>query len=342
MRGDAANGPCLTAEASGVTHCLAGCCPHAFRAPGSTPRTPIPGVPGVPSHGGAAGCPPDVPDAPLPERVVHLYMCQELSTYRVGEIVGIGRQRVTRLLHQLGAPVKPRGAGRPRRDPQRGPFPDPLLADLYLTHRLTCAEIAALTQIPARTVRDRLAAHGVRMRTKGRLNREDRVLIEPDMLAEMYVNAGLSSQEIGDMLGVSRRVVLRAAHDEGLPVRVGGPTPEDGPAEIELINALYADPDVRHALERHAVPEVPAGGPIWQRFPIPLTVSDELARDLYESCGLATSHIELLTGQPADTVRSLLRADGVALRSAGGRSPFLRRWRARQSSAGPRVTRGRR
>ena len=122
-------------------------------------------------------------------------------------------------------------------------------------------------------------------------------------------------------------MVLRTAHDEGLPVRVGGPPPSRGPTEIELISALYADADVRQALARHGLPTVPPGGPIWQRFPVPARLSLDLAEELYVSCGIGVHHIELLTGQPADSVRRLLHAAGVALRAAGGRSPFMRRWR---------------
>jgi hypothetical protein len=111
-------------------------------------------------------------------------------------------------------------------------------------------------------------------------------------------------------------------------VRVGGPPPQQGPTEIELIEALYADRQVRLCLDRHGICRVPPGGPIWQRFGIPVPVGPELAVQLYESCGLGLRHIELLTGQPAETVRSLLRGRGVTLRPRSGGSPFLRRWRA--------------
>lgn len=275
------------------------------------------------------GCPPDVPGAALPERVIHLYRCQGLSTYRIEDVVDIGRQRVTRMLHRAGIPVKPRGRGRRRLPRGAGAaVPDALLADLYLGHRLTCAQISELTQIPTRTVHDRLRACGITLRTRGRFNREDRLAVDPDILADMYLRAGLPSGEVGKLLGVSRRVVLRTAHDEGMAVRVGGPPPGHGPTEIELITALYADADVRRALARHGLPAVPPGGSIWERFPVPARISPDLASELYVSCGLGVHHIELLTGQPADSVRKLLHAAGVALRPAGGRSPFLRRWRA--------------
>jgi hypothetical protein len=85
---------------------------------------------------------------------------------------------------------------------------------------------------------------------------------------------------------------------------------------------------VRRALHRHSLPEVPPGGPIWQRFPVPVSLNAEAARELYESCGLAIQHIELLTGQAAESVRRQLASSGTILRPAGGRSPFMRRWRA--------------
>ena len=126
---------------------------------------------------------------------------------------------------------------------------------------------------------------------------------------------------------VSRRIVLRSAHDQGLPVRVGGAPPLRGPSEIELITALYADPQVRRFLDRHGVPVVQLSGPIWERFPTPHSLTVSLVTDLYEGCGLSLRHIELLTGRPAAAAAALLSAGGVQLRPAGGRSPFMRRWR---------------
>jgi hypothetical protein len=294
-------------------NCVAGCCPHDSFLPGS---------------GSAENCPPDLPDAPVLERVAHLYACQLLSTYRIAGITGVSRQRVNRMLRKAGVTVKPRGAERPRayRD-DRARHLDDLMAGLYLQLRLSSTQIADLTGMAAHTVRDRLRARGVPMRTRGHRNREDRIVIPEADLAGLYVRAGLPADEVGRMLGVSRRVVLRSAHDAGLPVRVGGPPPRRGPSEIELIQALYADTMVRKLLTRHGVPLVPQYGPIWHRFPAPHRLTAELAAELYSGCGLGLHHIELLTGQPAATVGRLLHASGTPLRPAGGRSPFMRRWR---------------
>ena len=261
--------------------------------------------------------------ADLAERVCHLYECEQLSTYQIAAAIGVDRQRAGRILRRAGVAVKPRGAGRRRaQDPRAG-----LAEDLYLRRMLSTTQIAALTGVPGRTVRGWLQARGVPMRTRGRMNREDRQDAPAAAVAEFYLRQGLSAAQAGQALGLPARVVLRTAHDAGLPVRVGGPPPQQGPDEIELIAAIYADPLVRKALAQHGIAAVPAGGPIWQRFPAALPLDADLAGQLYLDCGLAVRHIELLSGQPAQTVLRLLHRSGVPIRAAGGRSPFLRRWR---------------
>lgn len=297
----------------------AGSCPYALEpadSPGSRP-----------DHlGGTA----PVNTAAL---VSHLYDCQGLSTYEIAKVVGLDRQRVGRLLNNAGVAVKPRGAGRQRKpDAEQVALTD-LAVGLYERSYLSSSQISALTGMPERTIRARLRARGVRMRTRGRANREDRAAAPAEALVELYIRAGLSAAETGRQLGVPGRVVLRTAHDQGLPVRLGGPEPRHGPNEIELIDALYADPMVRQILSVHGILPRPAGGPIWHRFPVPVVIAPELVRELYVSCGLGLRHIELITGQPAETVRGFLHAQGISLRQPGGRSPFMRRWRRANGGA---------
>jgi hypothetical protein len=266
-------------------------------------------------------------DAAPADLIPHLYACEGLSTYRIAGLTGISRYRVGRLLNLAGVPVKPRGAGRPRPPGAEQDALTDTMARLYLESRLSSGQISALTGTPERTVRARLRRRGVVMRTRGRLNREDRITVSAEALAELYVRTGLTAAETGQLLGVSYRTVLRTAHDQGLPVRIGGAPPHSGLAEIELIDALYDDPLVRQTLTRYGLPKRPAGGPIWERFPVPLRVDAELAEELYVGCGVGLRHIELLSGQPAETIRGLLHARGIRMRPPGGRSPFLRRWR---------------
>jgi hypothetical protein len=106
-----------------------------------------------------------------------------------------------------------------------------------------------------------------------------------------------------------------------------------GPEESKLVEALYPDPVIAAVLDARDVPRVPPGGPIWQRFPDPVPLTTPLVKDLYWGCSAALSHIELLTGQPSMTVRGFMRRAGIPLHHAGGRTPFLGRWRRPEGGA---------
>jgi hypothetical protein len=266
-------------------------------------------------------------DTATPEWLAHLYICCGLSTYRIAELTGLDRQRVTRALHRARVPLRPRGAGRLR--PVRRPS-DPaglprLMTELYEVHRLSSRQIGAITGLPKRTVRDRLHRYGVQIPSRGGWNREDRRTIPAAVLRDLYEQLGLTAAEVGRLIGASGSTVLRSAHDLGVPVRTGGAVPLPGPDEIELVRALYADDLIASVLRAHDIPQVPPGGPIRERFPRPVP----LVKDLYWSCGAGLNHIELLTGQPAMTIRGFMRRAGITLRHPGGRTPFLRRRRYR-------------
>jgi hypothetical protein len=273
-------------------------------------------------------------DGTVPAWLTHLYLCRGLSTYAIGEIAGLDRQRVTRMLRRAGVPLRPRGAGRLR--PLRRDDPPGLprvLAELYEAGRLGSPQIAAITGTPERTVRDRLRRYGIPVRTRGGWNREDRQLVAAEILDDLYTRLGLTADEVGRRLGTSRSTVLRSAHALGVPVRAGGAIPVPSPEEIKLVEALYADPLISAVLDARDIPRVPPGSPIWQRFPDPVPLTAPLVKDLYWGCGAALTHIELLTGQPAMTVRGFMLRAGIPLRHPGGRTPFLRRWRAGLTAA---------
>jgi hypothetical protein len=123
------------------------------------------------------------------------------------------------------------------------------------------------------------------------------------------------------------QVMARMAREDQLPATRVAPPSWRGPSEVELLAALYADPEVRQVLDRHGVPVRSLAGPPWRRFPAARPLTADLVGDLYEGCGLSLHHIELLTGRPAAAAGAVLRASGIKLRHPGGRSPFMDRWR---------------
>jgi DNA-binding CsgD family transcriptional regulator len=282
-------------------------------------------------------------DGPAPGWLAHLYTCQGLSTYQIAERTGIDRQRVTRVLHKAGVPLRSRGAGRLRPVRRSGEPPGlpRLLRELYEEAQLSSPQIAAILGLPERTVRSRLRRYGIKARSRGSWNREDRTTVPVGVLDALYVESGMTAAEIGRRLGVSGGTVLRSAHSLGVPVRSGGVVPLPGPAEIELVRALYADLMIAVALTEHGVPRVPAGGSLSQRFPVPVRLTTPLVKDLYWECGAGLNHIELLTGQPAGSIRKFMQRAGIPMRHPGGRTPFLRRWRSGLSAdAGTSLRRG--
>jgi hypothetical protein len=258
----------------------------------------------------------------------HWYLCERLSAAEIARRTGLARERVTRVLTAAGVTVRPRGAGQ-----HHGAGPRPgfraLLSELYVGQGLTSAEIGGLIGMGERAVRRQLADYGIPRRGRGHSGQITRVQLSRRRLADLYMRAELSAEQVAERLETSRGSVLRNAHDLGLPVRVGGPTPTEGPTAICLVSALYADPLVAATLRQHDIPVVPADvGRLRQRFPTPVPLTDDLLADLYQACGLATTHIELLTGQPAPSIRRRLHRAGIPLRDRGGRCPFLRRWRS--------------
>jgi hypothetical protein len=136
--------------------------------------------------------------------------------------------------------------------------------------------------------------------------------VPAEVLDDLYTRLGMTADEVGRRLGTSRNTVLRSAH------AFGGAVPAQGPEEIEMVEALYADPLIAAVLDARDIPRVPPGTPLWQRFPDPVPLTTPLVKDLHWGCGAGLAHIELLTGQPAMTVRGFMRRAGIPIRPADG------------------------
>ena len=162
----------------------------------------------------------DQGDVP-PARLAHLYQKEGLSTYRIAQLTGLDRQRVTRLLRRAGVLLwaARRGripaAGAPPRSAGHGSHPD-----------------RAVRHPAAQHTRDRQAARHPRAagtrppppvrypaRTRGGWQREDRRSLPAETVRLLYQVHGLSADNVGRKLDASRKIVLRTAHDLGMPVR---------------------------------------------------------------------------------------------------------------------------
>lgn len=256
-----------------------------------------------------------------------MYSLDRLSVRQIAWQLHLQRPLVSAVLHDAGLEVPERGRGRAR-PARRARLPEELpdmLRELYVEQRLTARAVGERLGVSESTVRARLVELGVPRRTKGGFDRFDRLDPDPDLVRELYVEQGMTSDEVGAAVGRNRVSVLRTAHSHGLPVRPPASHAHRSPGPTFLVEALYSDRLVTEALALHGVAKVPAFGPVWARFPEPVPLTPELVLDLYERCGVALAHIELLTGQPAESVRQHLAAWRIPLRPPGGRCPFLQR-----------------
>ena len=264
-------------------------------------------------------------------KVREFYEQDEMSMRQIAATLQVPRRWIAQALHDSGVAVSSRGAGRRRRRSRviQPPMLRETLVRLYVQERLTRAEVATKLDVPESRVRTWLRDLNLPVRSRGGMSREDRKRLPKKPLIALYVKEEMSADRVGERLGSTRRVVLASAHEHGVPVRPGGLS--DNTRAVVVLDALYNDPQVVAILHRYAVPIVYHSGAATDRFPQPVRLTAEILMDLYVGCGLSAMQIELVTGQPAATVRRQLLSAGVPPRPAGGLAPFTRR--AREASA---------
>lgn len=251
---------------------------------------------------------------------------QGWSIRRISVELSASRPSVRAALEHAGIDVAPQGRGRPR-PATRIDCPEEVAArlrELYVDAGMGRREVADALGLSESRVRRWLEALGIERRTRGRWSREDRSRPPPDHVERLYVEDELPAREVGKRVSTRTSTVLDTLHERGIAVRL----PHSRRRHV-LLEDLYGDPLVRQCLARHGVPVRADPGPLPKRFPVPVPLEHCLLRDLYEHCGLALMHIELLTGQPEATVRRHLGRFEIPSRNPGGLSPFSRRVRRR-------------
>jgi hypothetical protein len=159
-----------------------------------------------------------------------------------------------------------------------------------------------------------------------RTAREHRKHLDPALIAELYQDREWTSPEIAAHQNTTVNQILRTLHDHDIPVRRGGPPARRPTADVidPRLTALYADPEITALLRRHRIPRRNYPGTITERFPTAVTLTETFLRSAYLDIGLATTHIEQLTGQPASQIADHLRHHHIPIRPPG-RSPWLQR-----------------
>lgn len=265
------------------------------------------------------------------DEVVRLYE-SGASMRVVADQLGTSEQRVSHALHDAGVTIdraaRCRRASAARAERHRAEVAlnsrDGRWAERrFVDDEWPMSRIAASLGLPVAAVRRHLEAQGVPVVRHAYPGRRDRRTAPVTEVQRLYVEQTRPAVEVGAALGVTGWTVLRTGHAHGIPIRSGHPVI---PAAVRVIGALYDDPEVKAVLDKHGVDHRPPPGNLAARFPVRVALTHELVHDLYEGAGCSTTHVELLTGQPAGVVKKRMRAWGLPLRD--GLSPALRRFRA--------------
>ena len=283
-----------------------------------------------------AGLPTRLPPAAgtrTETEMVALYLREALPAAEIARRASVPDSRVLRALRAAGVAIDPgRQAAAVRAAAERRAARPPLPAAdggwaeaRYRRDGWSYRCIAEALGVPTGRVRRELARRGVPRRPQPVPGRAARLQAPPEDVRRLYVDAQQTAEDVGAILDIPGRIVLRTGHAHGLPIRQGGRPVVS--ATVELIEGLYADDEIAAALDRHQVPRRAPGGGIAERFPEPVPLSPELLTDLYTGAGCSSPQIELLTGQPQVIVRARMHEWVIPLRDQHT-SPALMRLRA--------------
>ena len=267
------------------------------------------------------GPPPAVPvDAAA---LTYVYVTQHLDDAAIAARYQVPTWRITQHRRKLGIRRPPSA---PLRQ-DRGVLPDSeTLRHLYVEERQTLAQIGRTYRTAAPKVRAALDAAGIPVRP--RTSRASRTGFDPELLRQLYQDREWTTTEVAAHLDTTVAAVLRALHDHKIPVRRGGPTTTRRPLGGEIdprLTALYRDVEVTALLRRYRIPRHHQPGTITERFASPYRPTAAFLDAAYTGIGLAASHIEQLTGYPADQILDALHHHGIPVRPPSSFSPWYLR-----------------
>ena len=264
------------------------------------------------------------PAAPVDAAALtYAYVTQHLDDAAIAARYQVPTWRITQQRRKLGIRRPP--AAPPRQD--RGVPPDPeTLRRLYVEEQRTLAQIGRTYRTAVPKVHAALKAAEIPVRP--RTSRASRTEFDPDLLRQLYQDREWTTMQVAAHLDTTAAAVLRALHDHDIPVRRGGPTTPLRPLGGDIdprLTALYRDVEVTALLRRYRIPRRHQPGTITERFPSPYRPTDAFLNAAYTGIGLAASHIEQLTGYPADQILDALHHHGIPVRSPSTFSPWYLR-----------------
>jgi transposase len=111
------------------------------------------------------------------------------------------------------------------------------LRGLYIEQGMNIQEIAEKLDVSYATVQERMEEHGIPRRSRGKYKRAD--LGGEEHLRELYIEQEMTSTEIGEDFGVSKKTVLNRMEEYGIQRRNSGESRKKNLGGEEHLRELY-------------------------------------------------------------------------------------------------------
>jgi len=142
---------------------------------------------------------------PTREQLKTMYLDQEMNTYEIAKIVGVANVSISRWLKGYGIPMRTlsesmlKGVVKPSKEE---------LERLYLDEWMNTYKIGELLRVSNVTIIAWLNKYEIPMRSNSEVHFKNRV-VKPSKieLEKMYLEDKMNTYEIGDMVGVSDRLI---------------------------------------------------------------------------------------------------------------------------------------
>jgi len=154
---------------------------------------------------------------PTKEDLERMYLKENMSTYEIGEYIGVGGCAVGKWLKKYGIPIRTtsesmlkKGVVKPTKE---------VLERMYLEEWMNPKEIGDKIGVDKGSIRNWLISYGIPMRGVSEARLKGVVKPTKEVLERMYLNQWMSTVEIGEKIGVGNPIVGIWLKEYEIPTR---------------------------------------------------------------------------------------------------------------------------
>jgi len=151
------------------------------------------------------------------ELIIDMYVNQGMSVKKIGKIFDVSTDTISRRLKEKNITIKSKAQA--SREITEKQVDIEKMVDMYVNQRITSIEIGRKLNVACSTVCKKLNELGVKMRTSTEAQQPRTIELDIVKLEDMYVNQKMGCPEIGKIMGVDPKTILKKLKILGIPRR---------------------------------------------------------------------------------------------------------------------------